>query len=304
MPTMRTLGSKSGATPLGQAYWVQAASSAGSLPLIGLEAGQSLLVVPAGNLLVAYGSPNPVPVLDSVTPNTVTVNTPTTLILHGSGFLPTSTVTLALAGGQTVYYFPVGITATSISVSVTAANLPVIGTYTVSVTNRGPGGGTSSTQPLSVTAPGYSVSGTVSLQGLAAGAALPPLDFTLTPTGATPGAATTQTLTPAANGAFTLTGIPAGIYTLGLKGSHWLRKDISIDVRAVSAAGLSVTLLTGDVNGDNQVSATDFLLLRNAYGSHSGSAKWDPRADLNGDGQVSAADFLLLRANYGKQGDH
>ena len=67
--------------------------------------------------------------------------------------------------------------------------------------------------------------------------------------------------------------------------------------------GLNVTLLGGDADGDNYVNASDFLILRKAYGSKLGDPNYDARADFDEDGQINATDFLLMRKNYGTQGD-
>ena len=48
-----------------------------------------------------------------------------------------------------------------------------------------------------------------------------PLTFLFTPTS---GTAFSRSVTPAANGDYTITGIPAGAYTVGIKGDKWLRK--------------------------------------------------------------------------------
>jgi hypothetical protein len=57
--------------------------------------------------------------------------------------------------------------------------------------------------------------------------------------------------------------------------------------------------LPGDVNGDGSVSATDLALLRQAYGSHVGGEKYNPRADINQDEYVTSSDLVMLRQNYG-----
>ncbi len=147
------------------------------------------------------------------------------------------------------------------------------------------------------------VSGTVSLQGLSSGSLAQPLTFTLTPSGATTGAATTQALTPSADGSFTLADVPAGTYTLGVKGSTWLRHDVALDATGGDVTLPPFTLPGGDINGDNRVNAADFLVLNAAYGTRSGQAGYSAAADLNGDGRVNAADFLILNSNYGKKGD-
>ena len=67
--------------------------------------------------------------------------------------------------------------------------------------------------------------------------------------------------------------------------------------------GISATLLTGDINGDNMVDLRDFSLLAKAFNSTSASASWNPNADLNCDGIVDLQDFSLLAANFNKAGD-
>jgi len=152
--------------------------------------------------------------------------------------------------------------------------------------------------------PTSSISGTVSLQQVAAGNLAQPITFTLTPTGTTTGAATTQTVTlAAADGSFSLTNVTPGTYTLSVKGSKWLRKNVAVSTAGSSVTGLNVALLGGDFNGDNQVSLSDFTGLRSAYGSSPTSANWNPAADFNCDGQVSLADFTILRSSYGRTGD-
>ncbi len=154
---------------------------------------------------------------------------------------------------------------------------------------------------LEATLPPATVSGTALLQ---AWTGTPqPLTFVLTPTGTTQGAPLTQTLTPSASGAFSLPNVPAGTYTLGVKGAKWLRKDIPIDTTAGNVTNIALTLPTGDINNDNRVSAQDYALLQAAYGSIPTSTNWNPSADLNGDNRVSAQDYALLRGNYGTAGD-
>ena len=145
------------------------------------------------------------------------------------------------------------------------------------------------------------VSGQVTLQGSTS--VVQPLTCTLTPTGATTSATITETVTAAADGTFSLTGIPAGTYTLSIKGSRSLRKDMAVDTTSGTVSGLTVPLLAGDLNGDNAVTLSDLAMLRAAYGSTPTSTNWNPNADLNGDGAVTLSDLAILRANYGKTGD-
>ena len=147
-------------------------------------------------------------------------------------------------------------------------------------------------------------SGSVSLQNVQSGNLGQPMVFTFTPTGTTPGGVTTQTVTlNASDGTFALAGVVPGTYTLGVKGAKWLQKDVAVDTTAGPFAGLSVPLLGGDVNNNNAVSLSDYVLLSKAYNSTPASANWNPAADLNCDGKVSLADYIILSSNYNKQGD-
>ena len=159
-------------------------------------------------------------------------------------------------------------------------------------------------QTASAQNPTVSVSGVVSLEAVAAGKMGQPIVFTLTPTGTTTGAVTTQTVTlNAQTGAFTLTDVPPGTYILGAKGSKWLRKDTPISTLNGSVAGLNISLLGGDLNDDNKINIFDYLVLSNAYNSVPGDANWNPNADIDCNGRVNIFDYLILSQNYQKQGD-
>ncbi len=70
----------------------------------------------------------------------------------------------------------------------------------------------------------------------------------------------------------------------------------------VQAQNLSVTLLNGDCDGDNEVTLYDFGILVDAFGSVPGDPNWDPRADLDGDMEVTLFDFDILTTNFGQLG--
>lgn len=106
-----------------------------------------------------------------------------------------------------------------------------------------------------------------------------------------------------AQGKFTLLCPYTGKVDVRVKVGHWLRRLAPDVVFGASGASETFTLVNGDVNDDNSVNVADFLALRAAFGSSSGSANWNPEADLDGSGAVNVADFLILRANFGKVGD-
>jgi len=94
------------------------------------------------------------------------------------------------------------------------------------------------------------------------------------------------------------TGLSAGDYNAVAKGSHWLAQAKAVTIDAGGNATVAFSLLNGDVNGDNVVNFSDYLVLQTQYKKPAGT--WS--ADLNGDGVVNFADYLILQANYKKSG--
>lgn len=90
---------------------------------------------------------NPVPVLNSISPGTVTAGAPNFILtLTGTNFVQAATVQI---NGTTVQpnLYP---TATSAIVSVPASAVSTVGTVSVTITNPAPGGGTSAAQTLNL----------------------------------------------------------------------------------------------------------------------------------------------------------
>jgi len=159
-------------------------------------------------------------------------------------------------------------------------------------------------RPFILTPVGRLVTGTVDLQNLATSPAGWQVTIDLrTPASTVPLESDVVALDP--NGAFSYyASLPAGVYDLSVKAAHWLRRTLpGQTVSDAGISGLALTLLDGDVNGDNSISLADFGLLRAAYGSTPASPNWNANADLNGDGTVGLADFGILRAHFGQQGD-
>jgi hypothetical protein len=251
----------------------------------------------------AYGPLSlPTPIASSLSPTSVTAGSASfPLTITGSGYDGSTTVKF---GSDTLTPVAASLTSTSLTVSVPAADVATAGTKTVTVSNPTTyGGGGASTANFLVTAAPASVAGVVSLQNVAPANMAQPMTFTLTPTGSTTGGVITQNLTLATDGSFTLTNIPAGTYTLGVKGSKWLRRDTAISTTGGNVTGLSVSLLGGDANGDNQVTALDLLAVKNAYNTVLGDPNYNAAADFNCDGQVTALDLLIVKLNYNKTGD-
>ena len=99
---------------------------------------------------------------------------------------------------------------------------------------------------------------------------------------------------------FTLSDLVPGVYDICVKCTHWLaRKLTDIDVTAGDSTGNAFALKNADINGDNAVNFSDYLILQTQYKKSPGT----PNADLNGDGNVDFSDYLTLQANYKKTGD-
>jgi hypothetical protein len=142
------------------------------------------------------------------------------------------------------------------------------------------------------------ISGVVTLYGSVTESE--PIQFTLHSLGGAQRWA--QTLTLNSDGSYTLPNIPVGIYTLGIKGSRWLRSTVTSVTVGASQASASATLTPGDLNGDNVIDLNDFALFAAAYGSEPTSPNWNPNADLNCDGEVNIEDFSLLAQFFGETG--
>ena len=82
-----------------------------------------------------------------------------------------------------------------------------------------------------------------------------PITFTLRPTDGS--APFSRTLTLNADGSFSLPSILRAAYTLHVKGSKWLAKNVVVDATGGSVAGVSVALSPGDANNDNHVNIID-----------------------------------------------
>ncbi|GEM_PF-4720038 len=97
----------------------------------------------------------------------------------------------------------------------------------------------------------------------------------------------------AADGRFTVAA--SGLYTLTVTAPHHLTAQV--EGQASGSVNLGdITLLSGDVTGDNQINLFDLVYIGNHYNSH------DTLADLNADGIVNLFDITIAAAHYGQQG--
>jgi len=91
---------------------------------------------------------------------------------------------------------------------------------------------------------------------------------------------------------------------VAFKASHWLRRVArSVRVSGANVSGVDVSLVNGDIDGDNEVTLFDFGKLVAAFGSVPGDSSWNPDADLDGDNEVTLFDFGILVKNFGATGE-
>lgn len=101
------------------------------------------------------------------------------------------------------------------------------------------------------------------------------------------------------------TDVPAGVYDVHFRGSHWLGKLVT-GVTISGTVTLNPAVLNGDIVPDNSVDFFDYLKLSDGYESLFGEAAYtaNAMADLNGDATIDFFDYLILSENYEKEGDN
>jgi streptogramin lyase len=145
---------------------------------------------------------------------------------------------------------------------------------------------------------GVTVSGTVVLENCAA--TTQPLTFEFRFADSCP---FTRTATLSANGEFSLTDIPRGIYTVHAKGAKWLAKNVLVDTTDGPFSGVMAMLPAGDANDDNSVDVLDLDKLIQAFDTTVESTNWNEGADFNCDDSVDVLDLDLLIRNFDREGD-
>jgi hypothetical protein len=96
-----------------------------------------------------------------------------------------------------------------------------------------------------------------------------------------------------------------GTYDIGIRASHWLRSRIQgvTIAEGIPLALDQVSLVNGDVNGDNSIDLLDYFRLSDAYNTEKLGPGFDPNADLNGDDSVDLLDYFVLSDNYNLVGE-
>ncbi len=119
---------------------------------------------------------------------------------------------------------------------------------------------------------------------------------------------------------FRLNNIPAGTYDIAAKeyiqffpwdggrtfkftrSLRALAPGVVVPANGTGSVSVSLTLLAGDADDDNEVTLFDFGLLVQAFGSLRGDENWNQVVDFDGDEEVTLFDFGILVQNFGEIG--
>jgi uncharacterized protein YfaS (alpha-2-macroglobulin family) len=85
---------------------------------------------------------------------------------------------------------------------------------------------------------------------------------------------------------------PLGTYLVNVTASFGDQvgvDDTSFQVKQVIAA---------DINGDGKVNILDITLVAQAWGSHPGEPRWNPKCDLDGNGVINIIDITMVAREY------
>lgn len=197
--------------------------------------------------VVGQQSSNPTPVLNSISPTSVTSGGPTfTLTLNGTGFLPSSAVEWNGTPLTTAY-----VSAQQLTASVPASDIADEGVAQVSVFNPAPGGGSSVAESFTATHP-----------------VTPSFKLSVSPTSVsvTQNSSGTSTITVSDVGGFTgtvtlgATGLPSGVTASFAAGTAAGTQVLTLSASSTAALGgpvtVTVTGTAGALNATTTVSLT------------------------------------------------
>jgi hypothetical protein len=102
---------------------------------------------------------------------------------------------------------------------------------------------------------------------------------------------------------FTVPQAPSEPIDISVQPRTWLRRTLKVDVSSGTVVNLSIALVNGDVDGDNEITLFDFGVLTSAFGTSPCDTDWVPSADLDGDDEVTLFDYGIVVNNFGKIGD-
>jgi len=221
---------------------------------------------------------NPVPTVTAISPATVSIGAAAqTLTVTGTNFVSTSTATF-----NGVAVTPTVVSATQLTVPLTAANQAAAGSFPIVVTNPSPGGGSSA--PIGFVVTTIAVSGTV-YKGASAGSTVTAYEVNADGSnGSSIGSGTTD-----ANGNFSVpfTAIPSGAVRLTSSGGSYTSEFDSSSINNTSSVSVLLDTVAGNLSGVSITPASEFV---NSYASGLLSSKAvgdEPTAHKKADGLIS-----------------
>lgn len=103
----------------------------------------------------------------------------------------------------------------------------------------------------------------------------------------------------AVDGSFELTTRRRGMWSVAAKASHWLRaQSEAVLVSETPSEVVPISLVNGDVDGDNAVTVFDYNVLSDAFDATPSAGNWVAQADLDGDLAVTVFDYNILSYNF------
>lgn len=97
------------------------------------------------------------------------------------------------------------------------------------------------------------------------------------------------------SGAFTIP-VPTGVGKIAIKPTHFLQKVVAFNSTSADVSGVTMNLINGDVDEDNEIASGDFDAVVLQFGNAG-------TGDVDEDGEVGASDFDIIVANFGLSGD-
>jgi hypothetical protein len=106
-------------------------------------------------------------------------------------------------------------------------------------------------------------------------------------------------------GVFTITGLTAGTYDIGIK--NWtclseLNTSVTLTVGNTTVVDFGTTR-EGDATNDDYINILDASRLVGSYGSSEGDPDWNAHCDFNRDGNINMLDASMLTSDYDQHGD-
>lgn len=238
----------------------------------------------------AGGTPNPIPVVSSLSPASVTAGGGGfTLTVNGSSFINGAVVRVNESDRQTSF-----VSATRLTAQILATDIVAAGSARIIVVNPAPGGGSSALTNLTITPPvlGYTISGKITYADQSS-RTVPGVIVTAS----VPGSPDLSSLPSGSDGQYAITGVATGNYHLtpmrpgGINGLNGVNGITAFDAArimqrlAANDPFVGIQGKAADVDGDGLVNANDAARIANFVVGREDQGdvgKWafDPASDI------------------------